>query len=190
MLAHELSHVANRDILVSSIAAGIGMSITFISRMAFWFGGDDNDNPLGAVGALASLILAPLAAMLIQMAVSRSREYQADESGAYLSHDPEALASALQKLEQTSRQVPAPRERQPGNRTPVHREPVGVAPRPRDAEPVLDAPADGRARGEARGDRSRAARRQSHLTRLRRRPRASGHRVEDRTHVVESSSWG
>jgi len=108
VLAHELSHVTNRDILVSSIAAGIGMSITFISRMAFWFGGDDNDNPLGAVGALASLILAPLAAMLIQMAVSRSREYQADESGAYLSHDPEALASALQKLEQTSRKVPAP----------------------------------------------------------------------------------
>ena len=108
VLAHELSHVANRDILVSSVAAAIGMSITFISRMAFWFGGDDNDNPLGAVGALASLILAPLAAMLIQMAVSRSREYQADESGAYLSHDPEALASALQKLEQGSRRVPAP----------------------------------------------------------------------------------
>src|SRR5918996_4497332 len=108
VLAHELSHVANRDILVSSVAAAIGMSITFLARFALFFGGDDNDNPLGAVGALASLILAPLAAMLIQMAVSRSREYQADESGAYLSHDPEALASALQKLEQGSQRGPAP----------------------------------------------------------------------------------
>jgi heat shock protein HtpX len=97
---------------VSSIAAAIGMAITFIARMAFWFG-DDDDNPLGAVGAIAMLILAPLAAALIQMAVSRSREYQADESGAYLSHDPEALASALLKLESAARQVPPPANLQP-----------------------------------------------------------------------------
>ena len=85
VLAHELSHVANHDILVSSIAAAIGMSITFLARFAFWFGNDDNANPLLL---LAAWIFAPIAAAIIQMAVSRSREYQADESGSYLSRDP------------------------------------------------------------------------------------------------------
>jgi heat shock protein HtpX len=107
VLAHELSHVANRDILISSIAAGIGMSITFLARFALFFGGGD-ENRGGGIGVLFAWLLAPLAAALIQMAVSRSREYQADESGAYLSSDPTALASALSKLEQTSRQVPPP----------------------------------------------------------------------------------
>ena len=109
VLAHELSHVANRDILISSIAAGIGMSITFLSRFALFFGGGDDNRGGGNVFALlAAWLLAPIAAALIQMAVSRSREYQADESGAFLSKDPDALASALRKLEQSSRQVPAP----------------------------------------------------------------------------------
>ena len=109
VLAHELSHVANHDILISSIASGIGMSITFLARFAMFFGGgEDRNNPLGAFGMLFAWILAPLAAAIIQMAVSRSREYQADESGALLSHDPEALASALRKLEATSKQVPIP----------------------------------------------------------------------------------
>ena len=112
MLAHELSHVANRDILVSSIAAAIGTSISYLATMALWFGGDDEGgNP---IVLLVAWILAPIAAGLIQMAVSRSREYQADESGAFLSSDPQALASALQKLEQTSRQVPPPHSLQPG----------------------------------------------------------------------------
>lgn len=107
VLAHELSHVANRDILVSSVAAAIGMSITFLARFAFFFGGDDEGG--GNIFALLlAWILAPIAAALIQMAVTRSREYQADESGAFLSRDPDALASALLKLEQASRQVPAP----------------------------------------------------------------------------------
>jgi heat shock protein HtpX len=107
VLAHELSHVANRDILVSSIAAAIGMSITFLARFAFFFGGDDEGG--GNIFALLlAWILAPIAALLIQMAVTRSREFQADESGAFLSRDPDALASALLKLEQASRQVPAP----------------------------------------------------------------------------------
>jgi heat shock protein HtpX len=105
VLAHELSHVVNRDILISSIAAAIGMSITFIARFGFFFGGDREG---GGLSVLVAWILAPLAAMMIQMAVSRSREYQADESGAFLSKDPEALASALRKLEQSSLRVPPP----------------------------------------------------------------------------------
>ncbi len=105
VLAHELSHVANHDILISSIAAAIGMSITFLARFAFWFGNDDNANPLLL---LAAWIFAPIAAAIIQMAVSRSREYQADESGSYLSRDPEALASALRKLDGAVRAVPPP----------------------------------------------------------------------------------
>jgi heat shock protein HtpX len=110
VLAHELSHVANHDILISSVASAIGMSITFIARFALFFGGgnDRNSNPLGAFGLLFAWILAPLAAAIIKMAVSRSREYQADESGAILSHDPDALASALTKLEATAKQVPVP----------------------------------------------------------------------------------
>jgi len=109
VLAHELSHVANRDILINSIAAGIGMAITLLARFAFFFGGsDERDNPLGPFAFLIAWILAPIAAVIIQLAVSRSREYQADESGALLSRDPEALASALRKLEAASRQVPAP----------------------------------------------------------------------------------
>ena len=107
VLAHELSHVANHDILVGSVAAAIGSAITWVAYMAFWFGGSSDDegggNPL--VGLLA-MILAPIAAGIIQMAVSRSREYQADESGAYLSHDPKALADALQKIDAYARQTP------------------------------------------------------------------------------------
>jgi heat shock protein HtpX len=107
VLAHELSHVLNRDILVSSIASAIGTAFTYLAYMVLFFGGDDDESPLGIFGFLLVWILAPLAAGLIQMAVSRSREYQADESGAVLSQDPEALASALTKLEAASRQVPA-----------------------------------------------------------------------------------
>jgi heat shock protein HtpX len=106
VLAHELSHVANRDILISSIAAAIGMSITFLARFAFFFGGSSDEGGGNVFTLLLAWILAPIAALLIQMAVTRSREYQADESGAFLSRDPDALASALVKLEQASRQVP------------------------------------------------------------------------------------
>jgi heat shock protein HtpX len=114
VLAHELSHVENRDILIGSIAAGIGTSITFIARFALFFGGGDTrDNPLGPFGLLLAWILAPIAAALIQMAVSRSREYQADQSGAELSHDPLALAGALQKLETYGKKIPPPATVQP-----------------------------------------------------------------------------
>jgi heat shock protein HtpX len=114
VLAHELSHVENRDILIGAIAAGIAMSITFLARFALFFGGGDSrNNPLGPFGVLLAWILAPIAAAVIQMAVSRSREYQADDSGAHLSGDPLALASALSKLETYGKQIPPPTSVQP-----------------------------------------------------------------------------
>jgi len=107
VLAHEMSHVANHDILISSMAAVFGMAITFLARFAIFFGGDDERGG-SPFALLAAWLLAPIAAAIIQMAVSRSREYQADESGSYLSRDPEALASSLRKLDAAVRQVPAP----------------------------------------------------------------------------------
>jgi len=114
VLAHELGHVKNRDILVTSIAATIAGAITMIAQMmqfAAFFGGfgrsDDGEgtNPLAA---LAMIILAPIAAMVIQMAVSRSREYGADDTGDQIVSDPLALASALEKLDAWSQRVPLP----------------------------------------------------------------------------------
>jgi len=108
VLAHELGHVGNRDVLISSIAATIAGAITFVSRFGFFFGTGNRDerNQGGGVGALLMLILAPIAAMLIQLAVSRSREYQADETGAHLTGNPYALASALAKLDAYSKRLP------------------------------------------------------------------------------------
>jgi heat shock protein HtpX len=109
VLAHELSHVLNRDVLISTIAAAIGSAFTYLAYMVLFFGGgrDSRSNPLGGFAFLFLWLLAPLAATVIRLAVSRSREFQADESGALLSQDPEALASALLKLESSARQVPA-----------------------------------------------------------------------------------
>jgi heat shock protein HtpX len=106
VLAHELGHVNNRDILISSIAATIAGAITYVSRFAFFFGGSREDRRGGGLSAILMLILAPIAAMLIQLAVSRSREYQADASGAHLTGNPYALASALAKLDAYSKRVP------------------------------------------------------------------------------------
>jgi heat shock protein HtpX len=111
VLAHELGHVRNRDILISSIAATVAGAITFLAHMARWgmiFGGyeRDRDDRGGGISALFMVILAPVAAMLIQLAVSRSREYQADESGAHFTGNPYALASALAKLDAYSKRVP------------------------------------------------------------------------------------
>ncbi len=106
VLAHELGHVRNRDILISSVAATIAGAITMLARMAFWFGGGDDERRGSPIAALAMMILAPFAALLIQMAISRSREYGADETGAHFTGNPYALASALQKLEQWSQRVP------------------------------------------------------------------------------------
>jgi heat shock protein HtpX len=111
VLAHELAHVKNRDILIGSIAATLAAAIMVIANMARWasfFGGGQRDDRGGAnpIAFLATIILAPIAAMLIQLAVSRSREYQADASGAEMTHNPYGLANALQKLEDSSRRIP------------------------------------------------------------------------------------
>ncbi|MGA7109480.1 MAG: zinc metalloprotease HtpX [Terracidiphilus sp.] len=111
VLAHELGHVRNRDILTSSIAATLAGAITILARMAFWFGafgggGGRRDREGGALGGIVMLFLAPLAAMLIQLWVSRTREYEADATGAHLTGNPYALASALEKISAVSRRVP------------------------------------------------------------------------------------
>jgi heat shock protein HtpX len=109
VLAHELSHVKNRDILIGSVAAALAMGITFIARMAMWgamfTGGGDRDGG-NIFGVLAMAILAPVAAALLQMALSRSREFEADRSGAALLGDGEPLARALEKIDAYSKQVP------------------------------------------------------------------------------------
>jgi len=107
VLAHELGHVNNRDILISSIAATLAGAITYLARFGMFFGGGDRERRSGGgLAALIMMILAPLAALMIQMAVSRSREYQADETGAHLTGNPYALASALGKLDAYSKQLP------------------------------------------------------------------------------------
>ncbi len=111
VLGHELMHVYNRDILIGSVAAAFAGIITAIAQMVFFFGGGNaRNNPLGLVGMLVMLLLAPFAAALIRMAISRTREYDADEDGASLTGDPLALASALRKLEQGTRERPLPQE--------------------------------------------------------------------------------
>jgi len=109
VVAHELGHVLHRDILISSVAATIAAAITSAARMAFWFGGgrrDDDGESGGGWGGILMIILAPIAAMLIQMAISRTREYDADEASAKYTGTPYNLISALQKLETYSKQIP------------------------------------------------------------------------------------
>src|SRR5882724_7230275 len=108
VIAHELGHVKNRDILTSSVAATIAAAITMVARMALWFGGgsrDDEENR-SPWASLLMLILAPIAAMLIQMAISRTREYAADQTSAEVTHNPNELISALGKLETWSKRIP------------------------------------------------------------------------------------
>lgn len=110
VLAHELGHVRGRDTLIMAVVASIAGAISFLAQMAQWslfFGGRDDDEGGGnPIGLLVGIILLPLAAMLVQLAISRSREYGADDTGAELSRDPLGLASALRKLEAHSKRVP------------------------------------------------------------------------------------
>jgi heat shock protein HtpX len=108
VLAHELSHVKHRDVLITTIAAVMAGIISYAAWMLMWFGGGgrDRENPLGAIGAVAMLILAPLAAGLIQAAISRQREFAADASGGELSGDPNKLADALARLEAGNERIP------------------------------------------------------------------------------------
>jgi heat shock protein HtpX len=127
VLAHEISHVTNRDMLVGTVAATIGAAVSYLGNMALWssfFGGNDEDSvpaPILLLGA----ILAPIAATIIQLAVSRDREYGADRSGASLTHDPEGLASALERLDAVSQQMRAQRGGMFGRRR--QQEPVPAA---------------------------------------------------------------
>ena len=115
VLAHELGHVRNRDTFVMAVVASIAGAISYLAQLAqwsMWFGGGDRDDrdsgSLGMIGMILGIILLPLAAMLVQLAISRSREYGADDQGAEISHDPLALASALRKLETYSKKIPLP----------------------------------------------------------------------------------
>lgn len=113
VLAHELGHVKNRDILTSAVVATLAGAITMVARMAWWAemfggfgGGRDDDRRGGVISGLAMMIVAPLAATLIQLAISRSREYEADATGAHITGNPYGLARALQKIDEWSRRVP------------------------------------------------------------------------------------
>ena len=107
VIAHELAHIKHRDILIQSVAATIGAAITYLGYMLMWFGGgDDNNSPLGLIGMLAMVLLAPLAATIIQLSISRQREYAADAGGAAICGNPESLASALLRLEQGAAAIP------------------------------------------------------------------------------------
>ena len=105
VIAHELTHIRNHDILIQSVASAIGAAITYLAYMLLWFGDDDN-SPLGLVASLGLVILAPISATIIQLAISRQREYAADAGGAEICGNPESLASALLRLEQGAAAMP------------------------------------------------------------------------------------
>ncbi|HEX6153317.1 MAG TPA: zinc metalloprotease HtpX, partial [Solirubrobacterales bacterium] len=105
VLAHELAHIQNRDILIQTIASAFGSAITYLAYMFMWFGGDD-ESPLGMVAALGMVLLAPIAASIIQLSISRQREFAADAGGADICGNPESLASALLRLEQGAAAIP------------------------------------------------------------------------------------
>jgi heat shock protein HtpX len=105
VVAHELAHIRNRDILTQSVASAIGAMITYLAYFFLWFGSDD-ESPLSIVASLAMVLLAPIAASLIQLGISRQREYSADATGAQITGNPESLASALLRLEEGAKAIP------------------------------------------------------------------------------------
>ncbi|HVH02049.1 MAG TPA: zinc metalloprotease HtpX [Amaricoccus sp.] len=117
VIAHELAHVRNRDILTMTVAATVAGAISMLAQFGFFFGaGRDRDNPMGPIGVLLAVLFAPLAAMLIQMTISRTREYSADRLGAEISGNPLALASALRKISAYAGRIPMPTaERNPAS---------------------------------------------------------------------------
>ena len=144
VLAHEMAHIANRDILVMTIAAMIGAAIAAIANMLqfslLFGGGDDEDSgPLGMIGALVAIIVAPLAAMILQLAVSRQREYLADATAAQYLGEAKPLADALGTLQQGIQSAGAD-ERESGDRVALHRQPAAQG---RSRGALLDAPSDG-----------------------------------------------
>ena len=159
MIAHELAHIKNRDILTMTVAATVAGAISMLAQFGFFFGGGrDRDSGMGPIGMLLAVIFAPLAAMLIQMTISRTREYSADKLGAEISGDPLGLASALRKISGYAAPHPdAERRAQPGLGAALHHQP---ALRPAHGQPVLDPPErrepHPRARGDGRGRRRRA----------------------------------
>ena len=148
VLAHELSHVRNRDILISSVAAAVALGITFLARMLMWgaifggMGGGGRNRDGNVFGLLAMMILAPIAAALLQMSLSRSREFEADRSGAELLGTGEPLARALEKIDAYAKQIPM-------NVDPAHATAYIINPltgtQGELREPLPDAPADRRA---------------------------------------------
>ncbi len=107
VMAHELAHIQHRDTLTMTITATLAGAISMLGNFAFFFGGSrDNNNPFGFIGVLAAMIVAPLAAMIVQMAISRTREFGADRAGAEICGDPDALASALRKISHAARSIP------------------------------------------------------------------------------------
>ena len=162
VLAHELAHIKNHDTLTMTITATIAGAISMLAQFGMFFGGGhrDNNSGLGVIGTIAMMILAPIAAMLVQMAISRTREYAADDLGARISGRPDALASALIKISNAAQQVENPiGGAQPRDRASFHYQ---SAHSPRDRQPVLDPSLDRephcRARAIGRRDGTRRLR--------------------------------
>src|SRR5262249_40776892 len=176
VIAHELAHVRNHDTLTMTITATIAGAISMLAQFGLFFGGSrDNNSGLGVIGTLAMVILAPIAAMIVQMAISRTREYAADELGARTTARPDALASALAKISAAAQTIENPTAgAHAGDRASLHRQPAAG---PGDGHPVLDPPppreSHRRAGAMGGGDRFRRIRPAAERPRLSRSSRRS-----------------
>ena len=156
MIAHELAHIKNRDTLTMTVAATVAGAISMLAQFGFLFGGsgDRERNPLGPLGVLLAVIFAPMAAMLIQMTISRTREYSADRDGARISGNPLGLASALRKIAAYAHEITMPSAERNPTSAPLFI--INPAPRRPDGQPLLHPPEDRephpRPRGAGRRD--------------------------------------